>query len=69
MNWADMMKENAAPASRELLTTHPTVLPREAPISWQPREVWLTRIKEPRDNAAMLREQLRAANPDEYKLF
>jgi hypothetical protein len=69
MNWADMMRENAAPASRKLLTTHPTVLPREAPISWEPHEVWLTRIKEPRNDAAMLRAQARTASPDEYKLF
>jgi hypothetical protein len=69
MNWADMMKENAAPASTLLLATHPTVRRREMPTPWEPQEVWLTRIKVPRDNAAMLREPARTEGTDEYELL
>jgi hypothetical protein len=69
MNWADMMKQNAGPASTAFLATHPTVPRRETPTSWEPHEVWLTRIKVPRDNAAMLREQAGSESTDEYKPF
>jgi hypothetical protein len=67
MNWADMMKQNAVPASAEVLATHPTVQGKAAPTSWEPHEVWLTRVKVPRDHAAMLGEQARAESADESK--
>ena len=69
MNWADMMKENAAPASTLLLAAHPNVRRKEAPTSWEPHEVWLTRIKEPRDNAAMVRKQALTESTDGYDLL
>jgi len=58
MNWADMMKENADRASRELVA---------APTSWEPHEVWLTRIKAPRDHAAMLRDHASAGATDGHE--
>lgn len=53
MNWADAMKENADLQSREFITTDAPVMPRDASTSWEPHEVWLTRVKLPRDLAAL----------------
>ncbi len=53
MNWAEAMKENADLASRESISTDATVMSRETSIPWEPHEVWLTRVKLPRDLAAL----------------
>ena len=55
MNWADAMKDNADIASRELISTDATVIPRDASPSWEPHEVWLPRVKLPRDLAELRR--------------
>ncbi|HET7203614.1 MAG TPA: hypothetical protein VFI92_09625 [Steroidobacteraceae bacterium] len=51
MNWADAMKENADLASREAVSTDEIMMSRNTSTSWEPHEVWLTRIKLPRDRA------------------
>ena len=53
MNCADTTKENANPASRELDPATAAVMPRDASTSWEPHEVWLTRVKLPRDLAVL----------------
>jgi hypothetical protein len=55
MNWADAMKDNADIASRELISTDAAVIPRNASTSWEPHQVWLTRVKLPRDLAELRR--------------
>jgi hypothetical protein len=37
------------------------VAPREPPTSWEPHDVWLNRIKLPRDLAAIRRAEAPAA--------
>jgi len=53
MNWSDTMKENAIRVSRERTFTDTNDLQDAASIAWDPREVWLTRVKQPRDLAAV----------------
>lgn len=52
MNWSDTMKENANRMSRE-----PFVMPDDlhdtTSLAWDPHDVWLTRVKQPRDRAAI----------------
>lgn len=50
MNWADLMKENADLAPNEILATEATST--SPSTSWDPHEVWLSRVKLPRDCAA-----------------
>ena len=57
MNWADAMKENADLAARELDAMDTNVMPRDASTSWDPHEVWLNRVKVPRDLAALRRDE------------
>lgn len=52
MNWADTMKGNAAVASLEHVATDGGAFRRTQAASWSPFEVWLTRIKQPRERAA-----------------
>ena len=52
MNWAETLKGNATVASLEHATTDGVAFPRTQAASWEPFEVWLTRIKQPRDRAA-----------------
>lgn len=53
MNWSDTMKENAVRVSRERAFTDPDDMRDAASTAWDPREVWLTRVKQPRDLAAV----------------
>ena len=62
------MDDTADPASRELGATHTSVAPADAPTSWEPYEVWLTRIKLPRDSAAMRTQRARTCASDEPTL-
>jgi len=55
------MKDNADIASRELIATDAAVMPRDASTSWEPHEVWLTRVNLPRDLAELRRADGRAA--------
>ena len=52
MNWSETMKGNATVASSENVANDESVFRRTQATSWDPFEVWLTRIKQPRDNAA-----------------
>ncbi len=52
MSWAENMKGNATVAFLEHVANHESVLRRTQATSRDPSEVWLTRIKQPRDGAA-----------------
>ena len=52
MSWSETMKGNATVASLEHVANDESVFRRTQATSWDPFEVWLTRIKQPRDNAA-----------------
>ena len=52
MSWSETMKGNATVASLEHVANDESVFRRTHAASWDPFEVWLTRIKQPRDNAA-----------------
>ena len=51
MSWAEAMKENAKAASRDRVPADANVLRSAPPTSWDPYEVWLTRVKQPRERA------------------
>ena len=52
MSWSEAMKENARVASRDRVSADANVV-RSAPSnSWDSYEVWLSRVKQPRDRAA-----------------
>lgn len=52
MNWATAMRENARVASRDGVSADANVVRSAPATSWDPYEVWLSRVKEPRDRAA-----------------
>ena len=52
MSWAEAMKENAKAASRNRVSADANVLRSAPSTSWDPDEVWLTRVKQPREQAA-----------------
>lgn len=52
MNWAETMKGNATVASLEQVATDGGAFRRTQAVSWSPFEVWLTRVKQPRDSIA-----------------
>ena len=53
MNWAEVMKERADLAARKPVLVDASVLAIPAGSSWEPHEEWLTRVKRPRDLAAL----------------
>ena len=50
MRWSETMKGNATVASLEHFANDESVYRRTQATSWDPFEVWLTRIKQPRDS-------------------
>jgi hypothetical protein len=52
MSWAEAMKEMAEAASRDSAYADANVMRRAVSTSWDPYEVWLRRVKQPRDLAA-----------------
>jgi hypothetical protein len=52
MNWAEAMKDTADAASQDRVSTEASVMRSAISASWDPYEVWLTRVKQPRDLAA-----------------
>ena len=52
MNWAETMEDNATVAMLEHVAADGSAFRRTPTASWDPFEVWLTRIKQPRDSAA-----------------
>jgi hypothetical protein len=51
MSWADTMKAMALAALAERNATVGRILV-DAPSGWNPHDVWLTRVKQPRELAA-----------------
>ena len=52
MSWSETIKGNATVASLEHVANDESVFRPTQATSWDPFEVWLTRIKQPRDRAA-----------------
>ena len=52
MNWAEAMEGNATVALLDHVADDASVSRATQAESWDPFEVWLTRIKQPRDSAA-----------------
>ena len=52
MSWAQAMRENARVASRDRVSADANVVRSAPSTSWDPYEVWLSRVKQPRDRAA-----------------
>jgi len=54
MNWADVMTDNSKVSSRDRNANDDGALDSTAWTSWDPHEVWLTRVRQPRELAARL---------------
>lgn len=54
MNWADTMRGNAEAASRDRDPVGDDGANGAQSASWDPYDVWLTRVKEPRERAAQV---------------
>ncbi len=52
MSWAEEMKVNADVASLERHSTDANSMRSATSSSWDPHEVWVTRVKQPRERAA-----------------
>ena len=52
MSWSEAIKGNVPVALLEHVAHDESVSRPTQAASWDPFEVWLTRIKQPRDNAA-----------------
>jgi hypothetical protein len=52
MSWAESMKASAAAVLRDRAANDEGIIRDTQPASWDPYEVWLTRVKQPRDRAA-----------------
>lgn len=52
MSWAEAMKEIANVAARDRFAADANVLRSTPSNSWNPHEVWLTRIQQPHNHAA-----------------
>jgi hypothetical protein len=52
MSWLQAMKEQANVESRNRSFDDANVTRSATPTSWDPYEVWLTRVKQPRGQAA-----------------
>ena len=52
MSWTEAMKEHANVASLDRGSTDANVIRSATPTYWDPYEVWLTRVKQPRELAA-----------------
>jgi hypothetical protein len=61
VNQADSMKDDGDPAPMDLVSTNAPIAPRDPPTSWEPHEVWLTRVKIPRDLATLRQARSPAA--------
>ncbi len=59
------MKDNADDASRDRAASDASVVEEAASPSWDPHEVWLTRIKQPRERAARSAAALAASRTHE----
>jgi len=52
-SWPQAMKASADVASRDRATGDEYIVPAMQATGWDPAEVWLSRIKRPRDRAAI----------------
>lgn len=52
MNWLHTMQDDDTVASSDADAGRPSISPDTTSRSWDPHEVWLTRIKQPRELAA-----------------
>jgi hypothetical protein len=52
MSWSDKMKVQADVVSRDRQSADAHVMRSTNSASWDPHEVWVTRVKQPRERAA-----------------
>jgi len=52
MSWTDAVKDHANAVLRERDTAENRLFGNAQPVGWDPYEVWLTRVKRPRECAA-----------------
>ena len=52
MSWAEAMKASATVVLRDRSANDEGIIRGTPPASWDPYEVWLTRVKQPRDRVA-----------------
>lgn len=67
MKWADTMKGNATVASLEQAATDGGAFHRAPAAPWSPFEVWLTRIKQPRERIANSAPSGRSNRIDDWR--
>jgi hypothetical protein len=53
MNWLETMKQNANRAAKDDAFPGSGDMQGTSSTAWDPHEVWLTRVKQPRDRAAI----------------
>jgi hypothetical protein len=54
MNWASTMASNADDAASDRIPSEESARDDVGSGSWDPHQVWLTRVKQPRDNRQRL---------------
>ena len=54
MSWAETMISRATVALHDRAANDEGIFRSAQPTSWDPYEVWLTRVKQPRDRAAQV---------------
>jgi hypothetical protein len=52
MSWAEKMKAHADVSTRDHHSTDANIMRSTTPTSWDPHEVWVTRVKQPRERLA-----------------
>jgi len=52
MSWTDVVRDHAKAVLRERAIAEHRIFGNAQPKGWDPYEVWLTRVKQPRDRAA-----------------
>ena len=62
MNWADQVKATALATAAEHTAT-PARISVDAPWSWNPHDVWLSRVKQPREIAIPSARSVATAQP------
>ncbi len=68
MSRADALKDSADAASQDRGSGDESVIRVASAASWDPYEVWLTRVKQPRERAAHVAAAARASGRTKARL-
>lgn len=55
MNWAELLRRRATSELQDTARTSAGIFDRSPSSGWDPYEVWLSRVKQPREQAATAR--------------